>query len=508
MEQSNIAKLISNYGGKVWSIVSAFIFIPLYLSFLGNENYGLIGFYSLLLGVINFADSGISSAVIKELSQNTTSHYKYSVFRNLEKLYILICFTICLVIFFSSEFISSRWISAKEISNEKLVYYVKLIGVGVTTQLISSLYFGALFALNKQVKSNLMQIAWSFFKSAVVFLLFILFSKTIELYFIWQIICNLTYVLILRYFTIKELKKKTDDGKLNLLFKKLPLHVSKYIGGMVVIAVISAINIQADKLVTSSMFDLVTFGFYNIASNLAQIPVILAAPLMAFAFPLLTRYSNFEEQGNKDKSLVVFNKVFYLIVLIVISVSSGIFLYVDEILLLWTRQSIPSEIFAAISFDARALIIGSFFLAIQFPLFYLLLAKGKTRYTIFQGIIQVIIGVPLLYFFSKAYGLYGIPLLWIIINVGSFIYLFIIVSKQYLNFSNYTFYTQILLFPVLITILVNLCVYFVYNYIQINFIPFAILSSLSGLVLSVMYYNKVTNKPKLAFKHLFDFPNE
>lgn len=44
-------------------------------------------------------------------------------------------------------------------------------------------------------------------------------------------------------------------------FNKLPLHITKYIGGMIFIAIISAINIQADKLITSSMFDLSTFGF-------------------------------------------------------------------------------------------------------------------------------------------------------------------------------------------------------------------------------------------------------
>ena len=69
MEQSNLAKLISNYGSRLWSMVSVFVFIPLYIKFLGSDNYGLIGFYALLLGVISFADSGMSSAVVKEFSQ-------------------------------------------------------------------------------------------------------------------------------------------------------------------------------------------------------------------------------------------------------------------------------------------------------------------------------------------------------------------------------------------------------------------------------------------------------
>ena len=168
MEHSNLAKLISNYGSRLWSMISVFIFIPLYIRFLGSENYGLIGFYALLLGIISFADSGMSSAIIKEFSQEHTSNYKYSVFRHLEKYYVLVCVVICIIIFFSSSFIVNHWITAKGISQGNLIYYVRLIGFGVTTQLISSLYFGALFALNNQIKSNILQLLWSFSKSALV----------------------------------------------------------------------------------------------------------------------------------------------------------------------------------------------------------------------------------------------------------------------------------------------------------------------------------------------------
>jgi hypothetical protein len=45
----------------------------LYIHYLGIESYAIIGFYTLLLGIISFADAGMSSAIIKEFSLQTTA---------------------------------------------------------------------------------------------------------------------------------------------------------------------------------------------------------------------------------------------------------------------------------------------------------------------------------------------------------------------------------------------------------------------------------------------------
>ncbi|MFW2136099.1 oligosaccharide flippase family protein [Chryseobacterium sp. TY4] len=508
MEQSNLAKLISNYGSKLWSMVSVFIFIPLYIKFLGTENYGLIGFYALLLGIISFADSGMSSAVIKEFSQDSSSNYKYSIFKNLEKIYAFVCLLLCITLIFAAEPIVDYWISAKNIAREDLILNVRFIAVGVSTQLISSLYFGALFALNSQVRSNLIQLIWSFSRSAVVFLLFICFSKSIEVYFVWQIICNIAYILILRYFIINQLKKSSHSRLLIQEFSNLPKHITSYIGGMIFIAIISAINIQADKLVTSSLFDLDVFGFYNIASSLAQIPVIIAAPLIAFAFPLFSKFAHSNTIENFEKNLLVFNKVFYLIIVMVVIITLGIFFYAEEIILLWTKNAIPSNILHEIIFDVKILILGSFFLALQFPLYYLLLSKGKTKYTIYQGVVQIILGIPLLYFCSMRYGLYGIPIPWLFINFVGVIYLSMIVHRKYLHFLTLQFIKQKVITPIIISLSVYTLMYLCYVKICISFIPFIIISAILSFVFSIIIFNYSTNNKITSYKHFYNFPHE
>ena len=101
MKNSNIGKLISNFGSRIWSLVSVFIFVPLYIHYLGIENYAIIGFYTLILGIISFADAGMSSAVIREFSHDNSTLYKYSVLRKVENLYWTICICISLILIFS-----------------------------------------------------------------------------------------------------------------------------------------------------------------------------------------------------------------------------------------------------------------------------------------------------------------------------------------------------------------------------------------------------------------------
>lgn len=393
MNNSNVLKLLSNYGSRLWSLISVFIFVPLYIRYLGIENYAVIGFYSLLLGIISFADAGMSSAIIKEFAKDQSASYKYSLLRKIETLYLSICVIIALMVFLFSHYIALNWLKTEKIPIDDLSYYISLVGFGVVLQLLSSLYFGAFFGLNQQVKANLFQITWNVLKSGFVILLLIYYKPTLEVYFVWQIIINLIYIFVLRFSTIRCLK--SIENKLQNYLKEIPKSVLEYIGGMVVIAIISSINSQADKLITSSFFSLKTFGYYNIASILAQVPVILATPLAMFVFPF---FSKFSEIKNRNQLNITYKKASFLLNIILFPATIILFLYMQDFLLFWTGKSIEAKFVPVIVQVAKTLLIGSFFLALQFPLYYLLLSKGKTKYNIYQGIVQIAFALPLLYF--------------------------------------------------------------------------------------------------------------
>lgn len=499
---SNLIKILSNYLGKIWSLLSVFIFVPVYIKFLGVENYAIIGFYSLILALISFADAGMSSAITREFSLDKNNLYKLSILKKIEKIYWLVLTFICILIFLSSGVIAKKWLTSENIIYYDLKNYVILIGIGTCIQMISSIYFGALFGLGKQVKANNFQIIWTTARSVFVVILFIIFKPSLYVFLIWQIFCNIIYVTLLRYSVIKDLNIGLTEIK--NLTNKIPPEIIKYIGGMTIVAIISAINSQADKLIISYFYSLKTFGYYTMVSTLSQIPVFITMPMASFIFPLLTKFS--ENKEYYENFEIVFKKFVFLLYLIIIPVSILFCFFPVEIFSLWIKTTFDIDFLSKLPILSCTLILGSLFLAMQFPFYYTLLANSQTKYTVYQGIVQVFFGVPILYFFAKSGDLKYVGLSWFLINFCSFVYLMYICFKYYLRFKSIYFVKKYIITPVLISILIGILGHYLYLQTNIKFYFIFIPATISSFFLVLIIDNFFENRSYFSFKHLYDFP--
>ena len=505
MKHSNFWNIVSNYGSKVWGLVSVFIFIPLYIKYLGIESYGVVGFSALLMGILSFADGGLSSAIIKEFSAENSFSYKYSLLKSTEKIYIVICLLIIIIIFFLAPFIASNWLKSETLSISKLTYFVRLIGISISIQLISSFYFGALFGLKYQVKANLIQIIWSVVRSLGVILALIYINATLEVFFIWQIGSNLIYILSLRLMVMFHLKHDSDEV-IKIEFTNIPKPVLNYISGMILIALMSSINSQADKIVTSSSFSLTVYGYYTLASTLASSAMIVANPFAVSIFPL---FSRFHSSSNKKSMEICYRKSSFLINLLILSVGIILTFYTREILLLWTQDKIELKYLDNIVAVTRFLSIGTCFLAFQLIPYFYLLSLAKTKYNVFLGITQLIVGIPLLFFFIKNYGLKGAGVTWLLINLGGFVYLTFVTMKYYLNLNSKKFIFSTLILPLFVMLTVSIPFYFIYLYTQkSSFLVFLFLTGIFSIVLNIVFINYKNRYSLLNFSHLMDFNKE
>lgn len=506
MRNSNLGKLISNYVTRIWGLFSVFLFIPIYIKYLGIESYAVIGFYALLLGIASFADAGMSSAVTKEFSKESPINEKYSVLKIIEKNYILVCLILSLSVLFFSDEIARHWLKSDNLNIADLSFYVKLIGVGVSLQLLSSLYFGGLFGVNKQFEANTIQFLWSVSKSALVVLLLIFVKPTLTIFLFWQIFCNLVYVLVLRFYLIKSIMFQAKGLVLTLVMNKLPNDIVQYIGGMTIIAVIASVNSQIDKIMASTYLSLKVFGYYSIASNLAQIPVVMATPLAMSVFPLFSRFSS---TSSDDKINLVYTKSSFVMHLVLIPVFLCLSIYTPELIVLWVGNVIDVIWFNKIVYVMRLLLIGSLFLGLQFLPYYLLLSKGKTSYTIYQGIVQILIGVPLLFLFVKKFDIVGLGCVWVVINLGALIYLNVIVFKKYLNgLSFFNYMLKTFMCVLLVSSVVFSFAAFLNQYANIYFLIVLILSAVMSVGLTLVLSNRLNRRPIFNVHGVVDFTNE
>lgn len=436
--------IIANYLGKLWGFVSIFIFVRFYIDLLGIESYAIINFYAVILGLLVFADGGLTATLTRELARDISIFEKSNLVYTLERIYIGICIAIIIVILFSADIISQNFLNSKHYPPSEIAYYIRLMGVGVAFQLFSTLYDGGLQGLQHQVLTNKIKVIWSVFRSGVVLLPLYLYPR-LDIYFWWQIVCNIILILVLRNKLYNLLLKERLFFSIQLLKDNY-----KYALGMMGIAFISAINIQIDKIVTSKYLSVELFGYYSIASLLAQLPIMIVTPIIIAVFPILALFVSQYDQSSIVKS---FHKYSFLITVIVAPIVFCIALYSVPLVTLWTGNS---DIARSVDYVVKILIIGGFFLCLQLIPFYLALANGFTKINLYTGICGLVIIIPLMIYLISHYGMIGAAIPWMIVNIGGFFFIGFYSVNKFLKGQVLYWWIWDVFFPTIISVVTGI----------------------------------------------------
>ena len=480
--------IIANYIGKLWGFISIFIFIRFYIEILGIQSYAIINFYSVILGLIAFADAGLTATLNRELAKDISVRDKSNLVYTAENIYLGICAFVIVLIYVLSDYIAQNFLKTDSFARDQISYFIKLIGVGIGLQLFSTLYEGGLMGLQKQVLSNKIKIVWSLFRSGIV-IIPLLYIPTLEVYFIWQILCNTILLLVFKRYISKELNPLEKP----IFSNELLLNIWKYATGMMGIAFISAINIQIDKLVTSKYLDLKSFGYYSLATTIAQIPLLVSTPIIVAVFPMLSMLVSINEY---DKKKEYFHRFSFIITVITAPIAVCIFLYAIPLIVLWTGNL---EIANQINMTVKILIFGGFFLCLQLMPYYVGLANGHTKTNIIIGFFGLFIVIPLIIYCVKKFGIIGATVPWFFINLLSLVILSIVVLKKYLPNEYFKWLKQDVVVPLIVTLFVALGVYF--STLQLVgkywfIIDMGLIMTLS-LFVNVLLYNKLNPANKL-----------
>ena len=67
------ANIASNLAGRATGAVLGILFVPVYLRYLGVEQYGIIGFFSTIQALLLLLDGGISPTLTREVARLSRS---------------------------------------------------------------------------------------------------------------------------------------------------------------------------------------------------------------------------------------------------------------------------------------------------------------------------------------------------------------------------------------------------------------------------------------------------
>jgi len=441
--------IIANFIGKFWGIFSNFVFIPLYIKYLGFESYSIISFTLIIAGVIAILDSGLTATLSREFARNDNNEIaRKKIYKTLESCYIVLVFFSIAGIMLFSDVIAKNWIKVEAYSPAQISVFLKIISIDLGLQLLFRFYMGGLFGLQKQVVANVYQMLWGMLRNGLVIVL-ILFYPTLNAFFMWQSAATLIFTILMKCY----LDGIVFNKKINVSFKiekNILKSVSQFAGGMLLIALISVFNTQMDKIVISKMLSLESLGYYTLAVSISQGMLAIAGPIATAVLPNFTNYYSSKKITEANN---LYNKYSLYVSILIFTFLSNIIFYTKTILWAWTGNAeIVQNVYMVLPIVAAA--YG--FVMLQVIPNQVAIANGYTKLNNVLGIFSVFITFPGYYFSIKYYQAYGAAMIFLFVQIiTTFIYIYII-NKKFIkeNLFEKIYFKQILI-PFIVAFIVS-----------------------------------------------------
>jgi O-antigen/teichoic acid export membrane protein len=439
--------IIANLIGKFWSVLSNFLFIPLYIKYLGFESYSIISFTLVIVGLMAVLDSGLTATLSREFAREDNSLTdKIKIFKTVESLYFIIISVSIIVLYILSDLIAFKWLNLIKLNPEKISIYVKIISIGVGFQMLLRFYMGGLLGLEKQIEANVYQILWGIVRNGMVILV-IFFLPSLEVFFIWQTVTKVIFALVLKLTLNKHLTGKYICNLMPKIDRAVLSQIWRFAGGMLLISIVASLNSQMDKLAISKYLAVESLGYYTLAVSLSMSIYIFVGPI---SVALLPRFTALFSKGNSIEASLLFSKVNVYVGIIVFAIMANMSFFGEELIWVWTGDK---QLAAEAYIYLPIISISYTMLSLSILPYNIAIANGYTKLNNLLGLISLFITLPGYWIATKYYGGIGAASVFCIVQISAtLIYIFFIKKKFLKEVKLKSLYANQILFPLLISI--------------------------------------------------------
>ena len=405
--------MTANLAGSFWQALMLFIFIPIYIKFVGIESWGLIGLFATLQAMSGLLDLGISNTLNREMARLSALQGREQEMRNLirtlETLYWSIAVFVGIIIVLLSSVIAHHWLKPGELPAKSIEQALLLMGLAIALQMPVGFYSGGLMGLQRQVLLNAINIVIYTLRGVGAGLILWLVSPTIQAYFLWQIFVSIINIFMVMLF----LKRRLSFGSNKAVFQKQLLKgIWKFAAGMSGISVLAVILTQMDKVILSRMLSLEMFGYYTLAGTVAASVGLLFTPVFSSVYPMFTQLVSLDDQEGLKR---LYHKSCQFMSVLILPAAVVIALFSYEIILLWQQNPTTAQNSYIL---VSIMVCGTALNGLMYFPYAMQLAFGWTSLSFFKNIIAVILLVPLIIYMAMHYGAAGAASVWIVLNLG------------------------------------------------------------------------------------------
>lgn len=403
--------LIAAYSGMLLNMLVPLIVTPFVLRALGTEAYGLIGIGLLLQSLLTFLEAGLSASLSRAFAERTATPEKtggsagmHDLLRTLEYFYAVLVGMVCLLVLIIAPLLARYWIVSHTLPYAMVWQSIALIGLMIAMRFFVSLYGGGLAGLQRQVSLNAISIAMNLVSNAGAVAVLFLISSDPRAYFAWLACTGALTAVVLRLALSASLPAPQAPPRFDWVQWR---SIRRFSVGISSLTVTSLAVTQSDKLLLSRLLPLRDFGFYSIASNVANFVQLMTIPVQTVYYPRMTQC---QANGDAGELTDTYRYASRLVALLVFPLGFTLGLFSHDVLLLWLRDEHVAE---AVHPILSLLVLGTTLLTSLMMMPYAMtLAHADTKITLRMHSVLLCAQVPAVIFAAIEFGAVGAASLW------------------------------------------------------------------------------------------------
>lgn len=442
---------ISNFIGQALIGLIGFLFIPIYLKYLGVESYGLIGFCTTLAGVFAIFDLGVCATLNRELARLSANEESKrnipDLLYTLERINWGAAVFIGITIMILADPIARYWINARDLPISTVRQAIYLMGVILLVQWPSNLYINGFNGLQHQTLQNVIAVTMVILRNIGVLGILIWVSPTITAFLSWYIGVYVFQVIISRWVIWRMVPQRSAAPRFQLYTLR---PIWRFALGMSGITIVTMLLTQADRIILSKMISLGQFGYYSIAVAVSGALGMIVNPVFTAVSP---RFAQIVAQNNLQFVTDFYHRSCQIVAVCIIPFAVILSLFSSEILMLWTSSA---ETTAYTHILVSTLVISTALNGLMNIPYALQLAYGWTSLTFWTNVISVLILVPTMIGLVRLWGPVGAALTLVLFNISYILICIQIMHRRLLRGQKWRWYKQDVIQPASGAILVGL----------------------------------------------------
>jgi O-antigen/teichoic acid export membrane protein len=407
------ANVVANYFSQSYMAVIGFVFVPVFIRYLGIEAFGLIAIFTVLQSSLALLDLGMKPALGREMAKFAAgAHDAQSIrdlLRSVEIAAAAMATIISLASLWSASWIASKWLNVESLPLSTVRHALVGMGVLCALRFVENIYSGSIAGLQRQVLQSVLSSSLVTARALGAIAVLAWVSPTVEGFFIWQVLISIITIPVLASVVYRELPSSPRPARFSW---DSVMGIWRFAGGVMTITLLSLLLTQFDKILLSRLLPLKVFAVYAVAGVLSSALYMLSTPIGAAFYPSFTQLITLHDVAALRHA---YHQAAQLSAVVMGSAAIVLIIFGDSVLNAWTgNPALAQDAAPILRVLAFGTLLGGF---IGIP-FQMQLAYGWTKLTIKMNLVAVALLVPALFLIVPKYGGIGAAWVWVVLNAG------------------------------------------------------------------------------------------